>query len=401
MNILHVTPYFAPAWAYGGPPRSVFELCRQLSRRGHAITVLTTDAHNGLRRASPAVENLSGIEVYRLPNLSNRLAWRRQLFLPRGTGRFLTDRLPRFDMVHMHMYRNLQNIAVYRHTRRSATPYVFSARGSLPRIVRGIAAKAIFDVAIGARVLRDAARCVASANAERMQYEAMGVPQDRIRTVYNGIDSKAYENLPAKGLFSERFGLTGRRIVAYVGRLNARKGLNYLLRAFRDVATSDRDAALAIVGPDDGYRGTLEHLARTLHLDDRVVFTGFLDGNERLSAFVDADVIVYPAKHEIFGLVPFEALACGKPVIVANDSGCGELIQEAGAGIVVPVENISRLADAISTSLRGGPEVSRMVERGQQFVAYHLNWDVICTRTEKVYLEAIEGRRPMPGAIGQ
>ena len=210
--------------------------------------------------------------------------------------------------------------------------------------------------------------------------------------MYTGIDPKAHDDLPAKGAFANRYGLSGERIIAYIGRLNACKGLDHLLRAFRDVASSDRETVLVMVGPDDGYRRTLERLTRALALGDRVVFTGFLGGRDRLAAFVDSDMIVYPAKYEIFGLVPFEALACGKPVVVADDSGCGEIVREARAGLVVPVEDGSRLARAISVTLQGGREISQMVETGKRFVEDQLNWDAIATQTEKVYEEVVDGR---------
>ena len=59
----------------------------------------------------------------------------------------------------------------------------------------------------------------------------------------------------------------------------------------------------------------------------RTIFTGLLRGQERLEALADADVVVYPSEDEVFGLVPLEALLCGTPVIVADDSGCGEIVR--------------------------------------------------------------------------
>ncbi len=398
MKILHVTPYFTPAWAYGGPPRSVHGLCRELVRRGHAVTVLTTDAFDERHRAGPAAENLDGIDVVRLPNLSNRLAWRRQLFLPKGMTSFLRGRLPEFDLVHLHMYRTVQDIAVHRFASRSGVPYVFSARGSLPRIVRGFAAKALFDVSVGTRLLQDASQCIAMSPAEQAQYEVMGVSAGRIRIIFNGVDSESYRDLPPKGTFARKYGLEGRKLIAYIGRLNARKGLEHLLRAFRILASTDADAILVLAGPDEGFRRRLEQLAQSLSLSDRVVFTGMVAGPDRLAVFVDSQVIVYPAKHEVFGLVPFEALACRKPIVVSDDSGCGEIVRGAQAGLVVSVEDASQLATAISDALEGGPEISQMVERGRQFVEERLRWDRIGAEMDDTYRAAVAERVSNPAA---
>ena len=389
MKILQVTPYFAPAWAYGGPPRSVYGLCRELVRRGHDVTVLTTDACDAHSRAGPPRENLDGVEIFRLPNLSNRLAWRRQLFLPTGMITFLRDRLQEFDLVHLHMYRTVQDIAVHRSASRSGVPYVFSARGSLLRIVRRLTVKTVFDLAVGTRILQDASHCIASSQAEKMQYEAMGVPSDRIRIIFNGIDLESFQNLPPEGTFASRYNLEGKRLVAYIGRLNARKGLDRLLYAFAHVAEANRDTTLVMAGPDDGYEGRLRELARSLGLFDRVIFPGLLTGRDRLAVYVDSRVVAYPAWHEFFGLVPFEALACGRPVVVSDDSGCGEIVREAQAGLVVSVKDISRLSNAILVALENGPEISQMIERGRRFVAERLNWRVIAGETERTYEGAV------------
>ena len=71
---------------------------------------------------------------------------------------------------------------------------------------------------------------------------------------------------------------------------------------------------------------------------------GLLEGRDRLDALAAANVVVYPSRHEVFGLVPLEALLCGSPVIVCNDSGAGELIGTVGGGEVVPVDDVDSLA---------------------------------------------------------
>lgn len=392
MNILHVSPYFAPAWAYGGPPRSILGLCRELARRGHSVAVATTDACDERRRASPPTESIDGVRVFRFPNLSNHLAWRYQLFLPRGLGNFLDAHLADYEVVHVHMYRNVPSFLAHRRARRQRVPIVFSARGSIPRIVRGRTAKAVYDTLDGRRLLRDAAVLVASTRAERDQYVAMGVPPRKIAIVPNGIDIAPYERLPPRGGFASTLGVPGARIIAYLGRLNPRKGLDGLLLAFARLSARRWDAVLVLAGPDEGYRRRLERLAHDLGISHRVVFTGFVDGDVRLQILADAAAVVYPAKHEVFGLVPFEALACGKPIVVADDSGCGELVGEARAGFVVPVDRPEPLEEAILSALEMGADVRAMVDRGRAFVLDRLGWPRIAAEMEAVYGTVMSSR---------
>jgi glycosyltransferase involved in cell wall biosynthesis len=82
-----------------------------------------------------------------------------------------------------------------------------------------------------------------------------------------------------------------------------------------------------------------------LHLNENILVTGLLSENEKIEALVDADVLVYPGILEIFGLVPFEAIMCGTPVIVADDCGCGEVIREADCGYLVKYGDIKDLKE--------------------------------------------------------
>src|SRR3954452_23912913 len=104
LRILHVTPYFTDAWAYGGIPRLTHAMTRGLARRGHQVTVCTTDACDGSARlpARSAFCTPDGVQVRVFRNLSNRLAYRLQFFLPRGLNQYARDHVSDFDVAHVH-----------------------------------------------------------------------------------------------------------------------------------------------------------------------------------------------------------------------------------------------------------------------------------------------------------
>src|SRR2546430_16839136 len=97
MRILHVTPYYERAWAYGGIPRVVASLAHGQVRRGHEVTVATTDAYEaqhrlpGARRlgAWPAARSEDGVVERVFPNVSNALAYHLQFFVPVGLDAWL------------------------------------------------------------------------------------------------------------------------------------------------------------------------------------------------------------------------------------------------------------------------------------------------------------------------
>ena len=391
MKILQVTPFYAPAWAYGGPPRVAYELSLELVRRGHSVTVLTTDALDSGHRASPTQEISEGIEIYRLRNFSNYLAWRRQIFLPTGLVPFSRRRLQNFDIIHLHTVRTIQNIVVHRFAMKYGIPYVLSPHGSVPRIVRQKTLKAVFDWMGGRRVVRDASKVIVQSSVEKSECESARIPAPKISIVLNGVDASVYENLPTRGAFAKSFGLDGKRLVTYIGRLSPGKGLDYLLAAFRGIALETDDSVLIVAGEDGGYKSRLIRLAKQFAISDRVIFPGFVAGRGKLQLFVDSDLIVYPASYESFGLVPMEALLCGKPVVVSRDSGCGELIQKARAGITFPSGNVSLLRKGILTGLRDSETISETARRGRDFVIQNLNWNRIATEMEQIYGSAISG----------
>ena len=110
MKILHVIPYFYPAWAYGGPPRVAYEIARRQVKADHQVTVLTTDAYEMDERLPSGMFNLEGVEVIRVRNLSNLVMWKFHFCTPLTLLRY-TD-INSFDVIHLHEGRTLLNALV-------------------------------------------------------------------------------------------------------------------------------------------------------------------------------------------------------------------------------------------------------------------------------------------------
>jgi glycosyltransferase involved in cell wall biosynthesis len=125
---------------------------------------------------------------------------------------------------------------------------------------------------------------------------------------------------------------------------------------------------------------------------ERVRFLGLLQGPERLELLAEADVLVYASQAEIFGLVPFEGLLCGSPVVVAEDCGCGELIAEAGAGLLVRHGDVAGLRARIRSLLRDRVAARAMVERGRRYIRERLGFEVVARQHAALYRAVLEGR---------
>jgi glycosyltransferase involved in cell wall biosynthesis len=403
LRILHVTPYYEHAWAYGGIPRIVTALAGESVRRGHSVTVCTTDActadarlksPDGISRYTPwHATDSRGVDVRVFPNLSNRLAYDLQFFVPFGLASYLHARAREFDIAHLHAYHNLPSAIAARHLAKSGVPYVLMPNGTAPRIERRRVAKLVFDVSVGRHVLPRAARLIAVSEAERAQLRAIGVPDDRIAVIPNPSNLDEFAAPMERGRFRRRFGLDG-ELVMFLGKLTPRKRLDVLARAF---ATLNRPGArLVVVGNDMGYGAELQRLIETLQIGDRTVLTGLLTGRERLEALADADVVVYPSKDEIFGLVPIEAILCGTPVVVADDSGCGEVIRRVGGGQVVAQGSAAELAQAINTILDSPGEWRKTAATAAVRAREWYAAAPVCEQLEAVYVDVIARARRTP-----
>src|SRR5262249_12309502 len=132
MKILLGVLYYEPAWAYGGPPRMVFDLARELVRRGHEVTVVSTDALDKDARVQALEEISHGVRVRRFRNLSNWLAFNVKIFLPVGMRAWIDSNVERFDVVHLFDARTMLNAWASRAAAARGVPFVLSVWGSLP-----------------------------------------------------------------------------------------------------------------------------------------------------------------------------------------------------------------------------------------------------------------------------
>ena len=385
MRILHVTPYAPEAWAYGGIPRLTGALAREFGRRGHHVTICATDACDASSRLPARIETRDGVTLRVFPNLSNHIAYHQQLFLPAGLNAYLRAHAYTFDVAHLHACRNVPGVLAAHHLRRAGVPYLLAPNGTAPRLERRLLIKRVYDRALGRRVLDGANRVLAVTEAERRQLLNLGVAATAIAMAPNPIELDEFATPIARGRFRRAFGLGPSPMILFLGKLTPRKRLDVLVRAAAELRRSDWQ--LVIAGNDMGAGRTISALIRSLGIEGRTRCVGLLRGRDRLEALADADVVVYASQDEIFGLVPLEALLCGTPVIVADDSGCGEVIASTGGGQVVRMGDVSQLASAIAHTLDEPDRWHAAAAAAAARVRTDYDAGVVCDRLEEIYRE--------------
>lgn len=388
MNLLHVIPYYAPAWAYGGSVRAATELTRVLVRAGHRVTVLTTDTLSPTERAPVLRETLDGVEVMRVRNLSNALRGRLNLSTPRGMAATACSLIieRQIDLVHCHELRTVENLRVAPVTKALGVPLVVSPHGTLPLTTGRPTFKRAWDRLLGGQLLPRCDAVIALTRDEaadaRALWAARGIDIP-IHIVPNGVHLDEFAALPPKDVARARWGLGGGPVVLFLGRLHARKGLQLLLPAFAGALQHVPDARLLIAGPDEGMLTALQAQARGLALGERVVFTGLLTGPDRLAALAAADLFALPAEGEGFSMAVLEALACGLPALLTPGCHFPEAA-EAGAGVVVP-RQVEPLREALIALLSDADRRAAMSQRARALVEARYTWPQIVAQMEAAY----------------
>ena len=230
-------------------------------------------------------------------------------------------------------------------------PIVLSPHGTLSLTTGRSALKSAWDRLLSPSVARRVTTVVgltaAEADEARALWAAFGASATRFAVVPNGVDPAEFADLSGRDAFRARYGLGDAPVCLFMGRLQARKGADVLIEAFQraDVA----DARLVIAGPDEGMLPALQALA-----DERVIFTGYLSGADRLAALAAADLFCLPATGEGLSMAALEALAAGLPAILSPGCNLPE-VETSGAGLIVDpaVEPLAAaLRDLLSDSAR-------------------------------------------------
>jgi phosphatidylinositol alpha-mannosyltransferase len=160
----------------------------------------------------------------------------------------------------------------------------------------------------------------------------------------NGIDT---EHFCLDGSGREEFA-DGKINILFVGRLERRKGLAYLLNACAAIKRSFSNFRLIVVGPGTVLRQRYKQIVDDMSLKNHVVFTGYVPSAELPSYYRSADIFCAPATGgESFGIVLLEAMACGKPVVATNIEGYASVLTNNEEGLLVRPKDEKSLADAL------------------------------------------------------
>jgi glycosyltransferase involved in cell wall biosynthesis len=372
MKVLHVVPSFHPAYSYGGPIHSTFELCRNLVQLGCEVRVLTTDA-DGLDRVldvdkTKEVELPEGFRVRYCP--------RRQRHSVSPTLLHLLPKYMRWaDVVHLTGVYNFPTFPTIFWSRLLHKPLIWSPRGALQRWEGSsrIGVKGIWDFLWYHTA--DRVELTMHVTSEQESRETLArFPKLRMATIPNGVDVP--DDL-------KRIERNGELRLLFIGRLDPKKGIEALLRAC-GLVDSSPPWRLAIAGwGASEYVSQLKEQIYALGLSGRVEMVGAVLSNEKKGLFERSDVALVPSYTENFAIVVAEALAHGVPVIASKGTPWNRL-EEMRCGLWVNNDPDS-LADAIR-SISAMP-LRDMGRRGREWMQREFSWRSVTNQMLALYHE--------------
>jgi phosphatidylinositol alpha-mannosyltransferase len=178
--------------------------------------------------------------------------------------------------------------------------------------------------------------------------------------------------------------------ILFVGRLESRKGLIYLLKAYRSIKRNIQNSRLIVVGPGKRLRLKYGKWVAKNHLDD-VVFIGYTSQEELPRYYQTADIFCAPATgRESFGIVLLEAMATGKPVIATSIEGYRCVLTNGVEGILVPPKNDKEIEKALLRLIANPVMRRKMGENGRQ-KAQQYGWRRIARRVLDCYTKVLNG----------
>jgi len=393
MKILHVIANLAPR--YGGPSKACWEMARAVAQLGHEVSIYTTNQDGPGELKVPLDQPVwqEGVEIRYFPIQAPRF-WGTSLPLAFG----LRHKVPASDLVHIHSLYLFHNLVAGHYCRQYGIPYLVRPHGTLDPFIhrRHRQRKRLLEALFEHRNLRQAA-AIHFTTEEEAALAAPFTFKTPGLVAPLGIDFDEFAELPEPGRFRGRHPEIGDQpIILFFGRINFKKGLDILARAFGAVARRREDVHLVIAGPDnEGWGARVRAWLAAEGLLGRTTFTGMLVGPEKLAVLRDASLFVLPSYSENFGLAVIEAMAAGRPVIISDRVNIWREVDAGGAGRVIPCE-AAALAAEILDLLQHPQAATQMGLRGRALVAECFQWPMIARRLAEAYGRIIadyQGRR--------
>lgn len=376
MKILQVSALYFPH--VGGIENHVHQLSRNLVKRGHDVTVYTSNVPKGKK-----YEIIDGIKIHRFRSLisplNNQIAPEMLLSVLKNN---------QFDVIHAHGYLQLTTNIAAISALKNKIPLVITSHGTVEYNGWKRLVNYAYNKTIGKWTMCCADTVIALSPSQSLILNEIGV--ERIDIVPNGTNFNKIEVPTGIEEFKFRYELNDKMIILYVGSLIPRKGVEYLIDAMKKV---ERGSILLIIG--DSLKGTEAYKEKLLNLItsekiDNVIYVGRVDEDTLKIAYYIADIFVLPSLSEGLPTVLLEAMAYRKAVVASDISGNNDLIVNNENGLLFEKTNSDQLADSINNLIQSADKRIIFGLRSHDKVVKDYSWNTITSEIISVYQKVMK-----------
>ncbi len=334
-----VIPYFIPAWSYGGPVKVCYEYAKNLIKRGHLVTVATTDTLDNASRIKNLTETIDDIKVYRFRNLSNRLAKNYNAYLPILFPFWLFVNINKYDVIYCHDLFTFQNFVVGIIAKVFNKQFLIQPHGAFSPIrkkSRFFYLKKVY-MSLFENFLKKSKNIIVLTKNEKEDFTNI-YPEvsSKIVIIPNGITPQDSNLQPS--IIRQKYHIPSEnKVIGYIGRIQYIKGIDISLEILRDLKNKLPFTYL-IIGPDEGEKSKILTLIQEYSLYDNVIFTGQLEGQEKIDTIAACDMFLFTSRNEGLPMTVLEVASLGIPQIVSHDCHVPE-IESSKSGYVIDIKN--------------------------------------------------------------
>ncbi len=403
MKVLHIVPWYEPAWATGGTAVAVSTLCRALVKKGVDVTVYTTnDNGKGGYLNVPVNEKIEigGVKVYYFP--CNFWWKKKKSFNSTGLIKKLRETNEKFDLVHLSSTRVWFEREVYKFCKQHNVPYIITPHASLMdfwvKEIGNRILKYLYLKIIGYKIINGANAIHFLCEGERERSKKYLEGKESF-IVPNGIDIKEfyYNNDADKKGLRQKLNLPIEDILfLFVGRIHPLKNLDKIIFSLREIWNFNiyKNFTFLIIGPvtDSKYYEYLNELTKKGGLTGKIIFSPPEDRDKLKKFYWVSDILLLPSIVEGISMTLVEALSSSLPVLISNRVANYKEIEEDKAGIVVnpTVEEITNAFKKIF----GNPELLKQMSiNARKSAEKRYDIDKVADLMIKAYEDVLTGRR--------
>ncbi len=391
MNILIISHFFPPH--KGGVETASYNTAKGLANRGHNIVVLTSKCE----KASPKYQNMNGFFVYRFksfypPEIKGIHQTSSFGIMPKAFFK-LTKIIKKHQIQLIHAEGRLFPITILTTLFNRIIfkrPMYLTVQGRLEIGLTGLIEN-IFDKLITKNLYQNLKKIICVSESLRKRLLNFKIKPKKLTVIPNGVDITVFsKKQTSKYLDQYLKGKKNPKKIVFVGRLDAQKGVEYLIKAIPYVIREIKNVHFFILG-NGNLEVQLKKLAKLLNLFSHLTFLDMIPLEKMPDFYSSADVFCLPSIHEGFPLSIAEALSIGLVIIASSTEGVPEAITEGKNGFLVEPKNVNQLSKKLIKVLTLSDEEIREIENNNVKLAKDkYSWDKITHQILKVYRESLK-----------